>query len=258
MQYFRKHTQRRGGVLAGCLIALAVVGVLVVALGIYAAMNWRGWASGAMNTAVEKGLAQSSLPEAEKQEVLAVVTSFTDEFEAGDISMEQFAKVMEELSKSPVLPAMIVMGIEKSYITDSELTDEEKADGSKQLSRFVRGVSEETISQTKIDDVTEPIHAAMSDPKKVSIHAGNINLELKQPGDVSTEELRAFLANAKAEADAASVPDEKIEVDWSDELQLAIDKALGRAPALPAAEEKGAGEEPGENAPESPESTPGG
>lgn len=231
-----KRTHRRGGVLAGCLIALAIVGVLVVGAGIYAAMNWRTWASNGVNTIVEKGIEQSSLPDSEKQEVMAVVNSFTGEFESGDVSVEDFFKVLEQLGQSPVMPAMIVMGIEESYISDSELTDEEKADGSKQLSRFVRGVAEGTISQTKIDDVTEPIHAPMDATDKVAIHTGNINVELKNPKSVTTEELRTFLANAKAEADAAEIPDEKVEIDWSDELQLAIDRALGRAPQLPEAE----------------------
>lgn len=232
-----KNTHRRGGVLAGCLIALAIVGVLVVGVGIYAAMSWRTWASDLVDTVVEKGIEQSSLPDSEKQEVLAVVNSFTGEFEAGDVSVEDFFKVLEELGQSPVMPAMIVMGIEESYIADSELTDEEKADGSKQLSRFVRGVAEGTISQTKIDDVTEPIHAPMDATDKVAIHTGNINVELKNPKNVTADELRTFLANAKAEADAAEIPDEKVEIDWSDELQLAIDRALGRAPQLSESEE---------------------
>jgi len=245
-----KRTHRRGGVLAGCLIALAIVGVLVVGVGIYAAMNWRTWASNGVNTIVEKGIEQSSLPDSEKQEVLAVVNSFTSEFEAGDVSVEDFFKVLEQLGQSPVMPAMVVMGIEESYITKSELTDEEKADGAKQLSRFVRGLSEDKISQTKIDDVTEPIHAPMGASDKVAIHTGNINVELKSPNSVTPDELRAFLANAKAEADAAEIPDEKVEIDWSDELQLAIDRALGRAPQAPEAE---ADDAPDESANESPD-----
>ena len=183
-------SRRRGGVLAGCLIALAIVGVIVVGVGIYAAMNWRTWASDLANTIVEKGVEQSSLPEAEKLEVMGVVNTFTGEFEAGDVSVEDFFKVLEQLGESPVMPAMIVMGVEKSYITDSELTDEEKADGSKQLGRFVRGVAAGTISQTKIDDVTQPIHAQMSDSDKVSIHTGNLNVDLKNPENVTSQEPR--------------------------------------------------------------------
>ncbi len=246
MQNVSKHIRRRGGILGGCLIALAIVGVVLIAGGIFVATNWRGWASSGVNKLVEKGLEQSSIPEAEQQEVMAVVGSFTDEFEAGEITVEQFAKVVEALTESPIMSAMLVMGIEESYLADSELTDEEKADGSKQFSRFVRGLSEEKISATRIDDVTEPIHAAPGDTDKFAIHSNNLNIELKNPSKVTADELRAFLANAKAEADEAGVPDEKVEIDWSDELQAAIDRGLGRAPALPEADtSEGADDESG-------------
>ncbi|MDQ7012466.1 MAG: hypothetical protein Q9O74_01055 [Planctomycetota bacterium] len=243
MQGSSKKVPRRGGVLGGCLVALAIVGVVLIAGGIYVATNWRGWASTGVNRLVETGLNQSSIPDAEQQEVMAVVGAFTDEFEAGDISVEQFIQVAEKLAESPVMPAMIVMGIQQSYLAESELTDEEKADGSKQLSRFVRGLSEEKISTTKIDDVTEPIHAAPGDADMFAIHSNNLNIELKNPSKVTADELRAFLANAKAAADEADVPDEKIEIDWSDELQAAIDRGLGRAPALPEAGDNEAGDD---------------
>lgn len=247
MQMVGKHIrgggERRGGVLAGCLIALAIVGVLVIAGGVFVAMNWRTWAGDGVNTLVEQGVSQSSLPESEKQEVMAVVSNFTNDFKAKKVSLEEFGKVLEELTQSPIMPAMIVMGIETKYITASDLSDEEKAQGSKDLNRFVRGVAEGQISQTKIDDVTEPISAEIDDPNKMSIHTGNLNVEIKAPANVTDDELRAFLANAKAEADAAGIPDEKVEVDWSDEIQAAIDRALGRAPALSDSTDEDAGDD---------------
>jgi hypothetical protein len=236
---------RRGGVLAGCLIAAAVVAILLVIGAVFVAMNWRSWTSQALHGAVNAAVSESALPAQEQQEVMAVVEEFTAEFEAGDVSAAQFGEVLKQVSESPIMPAMVVMGVEKSYIETSSLSPEEKAEGTKHLSRFVRGVREGTISQTKIDDVTEPIHAPLGSQNKLSIHAGNINVELKQPEDVKPEELTQFLANAKAEADAAGIPDEKFEIDWSEELRGAIDRALGRAsePAPPALE--GGEDEPG-------------
>lgn len=225
---------RTGGILAGCLVAVGVIVVLLVIGGVILALNWRSWTSKGMQSIVQAAVDKSTLPEAEKQEVLAVVDEFTAEFEAGDVTASQFGRVFEELTKSPLIPAMLVMSVDSGYIAKSELTPEEKTEGSKNLSRFVRGVFDGSISQTKIDDVTEPIHAEPNDANKVSIHTNNINLELKAPESVKPEELRAFLANADAEADAAGVPDERFEVDWSAELQSAIDRAMGRAPAEPA------------------------
>jgi hypothetical protein len=239
---------RRGGVLAGCLVALAVVGVLVAAGVIYASMHWRGWAGAGMRNVVTKAVEAASLPEQEKAEIVAVVDGFVADFERGDVTLEQLTKVGEEVAKSPLMPAMVIGGVNHEYIAGSDLPEEEKAAGSESLSRFVRGVFEGTISQTRIDDVTEPIHAPPGSSNKVSINAGNLSVQLKASEDVTTEELRAFLANAKAEADAAGVPEGRFEIDWSEELRLAIDRALGRASEVPGAEGAAAEEESPEEA----------
>lgn len=236
MHDFGKHIHRRGDILAGCLVVAAIIAVIVVVGGVIVAMNARAWIGDAGSAAVREAVNKSTLPEAEKTEVLAVIDQFTAEFKAGDVSYAQAAQVAEQLAESPIMPALVVMGVEDQYIGKSTLSEEEKAEGGKQLSRFVRGLFEGTVSRTKIDDVAEPISAAPDARNKVSIHASNINLELKAPEDVTTEELNAFLANAKAEADAAGVPDERFEIDWSDEIQAAIDRGLGRAPAEAPAE----------------------
>ncbi|MBK7404014.1 MAG: hypothetical protein IPJ41_05145 [Phycisphaerales bacterium] len=227
----RLRGRRRGGIVAGCLIALGVVVVLLVIGGIIVAMNWRNWTGRGLHAIAQKSIAQSSLPIEEQNQVMAVIDNFTAEFEAGKVSAGQFGEVFKQFGESPIVPAMIVAGIQTEYIDKSTLTDEEKAEGSKDLSRFVHGVRNGQISQTKIDDVTQPIAAPLGSNSKFAIHSNNVNIELKKPEDVTPEELKEFLGNAKAEADKAGVADEKFIIDWSDELQKVIDKALGRIPA---------------------------
>jgi hypothetical protein len=101
----------------------------------------------------------------------------------------------------------------------------------------VRGLFAGDISKTKIDDVTEPMHydPAAGGKAPMQINANNLNIQLKHPDDVTTEELQAFLANCKEAADGAGVPPERYEVDMAGEFSAAIDRALGRAPALPEA-----------------------
>lgn len=226
---------RRGGVVAGCLVALAVVLILLVIGGVFVAMNWRTWTSKGMHALVEEAVSESALPLEEQREVMAVADTFIAEFETGNVSMAQFGRVVEELSKSPMIPAMVMMGVDESYIAKSALPEEEKAEGSKDVSRFVWGVYDGVISQTKIDDVAQPISAPPGDQDAVVIQTDRVNLRLKKPENVTNEELRAFLANANAAADEAGVPDEQFTIDWSAELQGAIDRAMGRPPAPPPA-----------------------
>lgn len=221
---------RRGGVIQGCLIALGVLLLLAIIGGVIVAMNWRSWTASGMRTAVTEAVQKSTLPPAEQAEVIAVVDQFADDFKDGSVTASQFFDVLTGFSESPMVPAMIVSGMQSEYVDKSTLTPEEKADGNKQLSRFVHGVYDKSIPQTKIDDVAAPISAPAGATNAVKIHTNNVNIELKDPEDVTPEELKAFLANAKAAADEANVPDQMFQIDWSNELQKVIDEALGRTP----------------------------
>lgn len=225
---------RRGGVIQGCLIALGVLLLLAIIGGVIVAMNWRSWTASGMRAAVTEAMQKSTLPPAEQAEVIAVVDQFAGDFKDGTVTTAQFFDVLKGFSESPMVPAMIVSGMQNEYVEKSTLTPEEKADGNKQLSRFVHGIYDQTIPQTKIDDVIAPISPPAGTPGAVSVHTNNINIELKDPKDVTPEELKAFLANAKAAADEANVPDQVFEIDWSSELQKVIDQATGRTPAVPA------------------------
>lgn len=222
----------RGGIVAGCLIALGVVVLLAVIGAIIVAMNWQKWTASLLNKGMVAAVDETSLSLEEKQSVKAVIDDFTDEFRQGNITIQQFGQVVQEITESPMLPGIVFASLDKMYIQGSALSDEEKTQASKDVGRFVRGVFDGSISQTRIDDVTEPLHYKGGGQGPISIHANNLNIELKNPKDVTLEELKDFVANAKAEADKASVPDEAFTIDYASELKAAIDRALGRAPAL--------------------------
>jgi hypothetical protein len=237
MRIYRQNRAPRGGVLAGCLIALALFVVLLVAGGVYAAMNWRSWVSAGLEQGMTAVIDEADLTQVDADAMKAEVAALMLDFENKQVSLEDLAKVVEEIAESPVLPAASIMVVDTQYIQSSELADEEKADGSTQLSRFMRGLFTGDISKTKIDDVTEPIHyTGGPGGNAFRINTNNLSIELKAPEDVTIEELQAFLANCKTTADDAGVPPERYDVDMAAEFAAAIDRALGRAPALPAPE----------------------
>ena len=231
----RKYAGRRGGVLAGCLIALGVLVLLLVIGGVVVAMNWRSWAATGMDSAFTAIIDKAELAPADADAMKGEVASLMQDFRDEKVSFADLGKVLESVAESPVLAAASIMVVDKSYIGASELTAEEKAEGSTQLSRFVRGLFAGDISKTKIDDATEPLAydpAAGGQPPRAR-NAPHRHHPLKHPDDVTTEELQAFLANCKEAADGAGIPPERYEVDMAAEFSAAIDRALGRAPALP-------------------------
>ncbi|MCC7388680.1 MAG: hypothetical protein IT431_07910 [Phycisphaerales bacterium] len=241
---------RRGSVLQGCLVALGILVLLLVIGGVVVALNWRGWTAGLMEQGITAAIDEADVSAEDAAAMKLEVATLMQDFKDKKVSVEDLAHVVEEVAQSPVMTAASVMFVDKSYVQASALTVEEKAEGTTQISRFMRGLFSEQISKTKIDDVTSPIHYQASTDKQppVQINANNLNMQLKSPEDVTPEQLKEFLANCKTAADEAGIPPERYEVDMAREFSAAIDRALGRAPALPPAE-GGPGGEAGEDAP---------
>jgi hypothetical protein len=196
----RRMQPRRGGVMAGCLVAVAIFVVLLVIGGIYVNMNWRNWAASLTQNVSVEVVKNSGLPQDQKDK----------------IKLADLKKMGDEIASSPLIPLAGVQAARHKYIEPSDMTPEEKAAANRSLQRFARGIHEKKIPQDAIDDVVKPITTLKA----------NGHWELK---DKPTRlEVDQFVANAKAKADEAQVPDEPFDLNIAAELKKAIDKALGR------------------------------
>jgi hypothetical protein len=206
--------------MVGCLVALAILIVIALIIGWYVATHWKGWAAAGVQTVTQKIVAESGLPQDQKSQILAEVQRLGDDFTGGRISMEQLGKVMKEIQESPLLPLAAVQTARKKYIEPSDMKPDEKAAAILSLQRFARGVHEKTIApaQAAIDDAIKPV---------TTLKPGG-QWELKS--SPTRQELDQFIANVKAKADAAKVPEEPYDLNIADELKKAINKALGRPP----------------------------
>lgn len=206
----------RGSILAGCLAALAIVLVVLIAGGVYVYLNWRGWAAAGVQSISAEVVKESGLPQDQKDRLLVEVTRVTDDFKAGKISLAQVKRMGEEIVESPLLPLAGVEAARQNYLEPSDMTADEKAAADRSLQRFARGVYEKKIPKDAIKDAAKPV------------------IELKDNGhwelkDKPTRmELDQFIANVKARADEAGVPDEPFDLNIAEELKKAIDKALAQ------------------------------
>ena len=91
----------------------------------------------------------------------------------------------------------------------------------------------ETISMEMLDSILEPINApAISGQSSVHVQTNDFQLNLKDPDDVTIEDLTALIANARAVADEAEVDEVPEEIDISDAVARAIANALNGDEAL--------------------------
>lgn len=95
----------------------------------------------------------SDLPPQEKVEVKVQVERVAKAFGEGQISNEQASAIFQKLMKSPLMPMIVVMTVERTYFDHSKLSDAEKAEGRKSLQRFARGAVDEKIDEKGIDAV---------------------------------------------------------------------------------------------------------
>jgi len=241
--------RERGGIVAGCLIALGVLLLIGIIGGIWLSQNWRWVVANPFRAALVQGIEESRIPEDQQKQMIAEIDQLTEDFKSGKLSMQQLSRVFEEIGESPLLPVGTVYFIDEQYFAKSGLTEEEKQAGRLHLNRYARGIYEEDIARNDVERVVDPIADTSGD-----------SIQFRPPEQVTDDELREMIRRAEEKADQVGVPEEMWEINFAEEFSAAIDRALGRAPAEP----KGAGgtedaaepEPPAEPAKEGGESPP--
>lgn len=198
----------------GCGCAAGALLLVVVAIGIWVAMNWKTLTADFTKKIAADVVAQSSLTPEDKARVLKRINQLADDFKDGKISQEQLGKVIEEIAKSPLLPLSLLMMADEKYIKPSGLSSDDQEAGRRTLQRFARGAFEKNIADNDVKEVMKLLTERQADGGE----------KLKER--LTDAELETFLAQAKVKADAANVPDEPFEVNIADELDKAIDKVL--------------------------------
>jgi hypothetical protein len=207
---------RRGGIPRGCLIALAVTLAIFIAVIVWVAMSWRGWAAGAMKAVAVNAVDTSTLSPEQKQAINTRIEQVVADWKDKKITTDQLGDILKAVAESPVMPLAMVGLADQQYVVPSTLPEEEKQAGRRSLQRFARGMFEKTI----------PKSAAEQQLDLISTKDAAGNRKMKQT--LTPEELRTFLASAKAHADAAKVPDEPYTIDYAKEINKAIDSVLAR------------------------------
>ena len=200
----------RGGVLKVLLIIFGLIFLCVVVTGIYAAMKWKSWAADFANIAAQEVVKDSGLPDGQKSEILAEIKQLGEDFKSGKISTEELAHVAQAINESPLIPLAGVQVARQKYIEPSTMSEREKADAILAVQRFARGVHEKKISKDTLNDVMKPVAELRP------------NGQWRPKDNPTRMEIDQFVANAKARADEAMIPNEPFDLNIAEELRKAI------------------------------------
>lgn len=223
---------RRGNLLVGCGVVLLIFVILLAIGGYIVATNWRGWTASKSTKMIDTMLTSAQIDAEEHSEIMVHVTELMQRFEDKDITLEQLGGVAKQLAKSPIIPSAMVISIDRLYIAQSDLSDEEKAQGRIDLARYTEGLFDESIEPDSINDVLESVITHSPDDNDIRLNLkidenGRTVTALRSADEVTTEDLQQLLATAKSLADEAGITETPQEVDLSDEIQRAIGIALG-------------------------------
>ena len=205
-----KNRGNRGGVVKVLLIILGAIVLCMVIAGIYVGTHWKGWVATAANAATQQIVNDSGLPQDQRDSIIADIRQLGDDFKSGKISTEELGRITKALADGPLLPLAGVQAARQKYIEPSDMTAKEKDEAILTLQRFARGVHEKKIKKEEINDVVKPVAELMP----------NARWRLKD--HPTRMEIDQFIANAKARADDAMIPNEPFDLNIADELKKAI------------------------------------
>jgi hypothetical protein len=210
---------RREGLASGCLIAIIVTVVILIGAGIYIASNFKHWAAEGVTVAMILLIEETALPDEEKSEIIDILNQLKEDFQNDDITLEELGLILQAIPSCPALTIGMMIQFEASYVKLSNLSNEEMIEANLTLNRFAQGLSNGSITWEEAHEVSEPLTTINAEGKQT----------LKEPGEITDDEIRQVLAAAKQAADNTGIPGVKIEIDISDEFQKAVEEAIGRA-----------------------------
>lgn len=211
--------ESQAGLATAFLIAIISVVVIFVAAGVYAVKNRQIWIAHGITAAMNAVIKNSRLPTREKTQVTDIIYRINKGYLRGEITAAELGLIFEGLAKCPALTIGLVIQFEQTYVAPSNLNSNEKSAANTELNRLARGLSDGKIGW----QISETILNRISYPDE------NGKYHLKSPGAVSDAEIRLVIAAVKDAADKAGIPEQRIEIDISDEFQKSVEAALGRS-----------------------------
>lgn len=204
-----------GKIAIGCGIAAVIVVIILAAVGWYVYNNARGWVASGGASVVNQAVEQSTLPDEQKQAIISRVDHVKEEFAAGNITLEDFGRAMENLDIESLIMAGMAQYVGADLMNSPQFSDDDRAAGRQALNRVSHGLLEGQIDTQDIEQVLSPI----------MLNPGSGDWEFKpNPTD---KELNQVMDRATDLADQAGVPEDVGEVDFGARVNEAFDKALG-------------------------------
>ena len=211
--------------LSGCACAAIGCGVLFVFMLVigglsvfWIANNVRRVAVTAAVPTLQKAVSNLNIPEDQQQQIDNRIQQLGEDFEQGDLSLEDLGNIAKTAAQGPLAPATATLWFTEQYINKSNLSADEKSAAIMTTRRFGRGILSESIPSETQEKV------------RVRIAETNRQGETTFKSRLSDAELKSMLKEMADAADAAGIEKNVPEINFADEFDRAVDEALGKTP----------------------------
>ncbi len=205
--------KKSGCLLYGCIGAI-VVAVLASGGLYFGAKKLMSKAAEAIYTDISADMEDMDLTEEERTEADGLLLQLKDGLQSGDIGFSDLPDLIEAVEASDLKEYAALLTGKRIINSNAELSDEEKSDGTKQISRFVDGMSKGRFGEQEFEDLLGSIGEQTED--------GTIKID-KAP---TAEQLREMIQRAQTMSDGAGLGPDGLEIDFVGELQTLVDRVL--------------------------------
>jgi hypothetical protein len=204
-------------------VGCAVVLLIALGAGIWVALSWKGWAVDAAMFGIEHGM-DMNISEEEQTQIRTRLEGLAEDFKSGELSGEELGRIVEALADGPIFPMAVASAYEKHHILNkADLNQEEKDECVHQLHRLIRALSEESIHANEVEMLMDPVMSTTTVTTDGTTTSSNKTLKKH----TTREEVLEATANIKARCDELGVSNDPYPFNFANELDKALDKALG-------------------------------
>jgi hypothetical protein len=210
-----------GKIALGCGVIVLLLAIGAGIVGLWVVNNARELGADLAGTLMKEGLKEFQLPDDQRKRIFDRIDEVSTRFKDGEITIEEVRVIFENIAESPLMPAGMALVVNRVYLRDSGLDEDERAAARVAIQRFTHGTINESIPEAEVNKVLDTI--------RTKDRPGN--RQFRHP--LTDDELRKFVEAAAQAADDASVPAEVPEVNFADEFDKVIDEALGLSTKAP-------------------------
>ncbi len=197
--------------LYGC-IGLVVLGLLAAVGSYFGAKQMLKVAAGEIYESVGEEMRDMDLSDQERQDADKILVELRDGMRSGDIGLGKMPEIIEAMQDGDIISYGLLLSIRQDFAEDTTLSDDERADGKRQLGRIGDGIAKNRFGTSEMEDILGTIVTRTSDGQ----------LEVNE--DPTSDELRETAKRAKEAADQANLSEDPPPINFVGELQAILDR----------------------------------